>query len=137
MDLGRGALLLLCILFSVLPSSALPVCKQRLLMFNDFDSMHLLGWRVEEGHNTTVLLEPTYPWEADIHSEGTVLYDPLAGEYRAYYVSQPEDAANQILSRMLTIATSVDGVTNWTRPMMPLVPWRNWTHTNILLQAKG
>lgn len=118
-------------------SSAAHACARRLLWYNDFDSVHLLAWRIEEGQNTTVLLEPTYPWEADIHSEGTVLYDPLAGEYRAYYVSQPRGAANQILGRMLTVATSVDGITNWTRPMLPLVPWKNWTLTNILLELKG
>jgi hypothetical protein len=44
-------------------------------MFDGFDSMHLLGWRVEEGHNTTVLLEPAYPWGADVHPEGAVLCD--------------------------------------------------------------
>jgi hypothetical protein len=130
-------MLSLAAFFGALSSSPEHICAHRLLWFNDFDSMHMLGWRIEEGQNTTVLLEPKYPWEADVHSEGTVLYDPVAGEYRAYYVSQPKGAANQILGRMLTVATSVDGVTNWTRPMLPLVPWVNYTHTNILLKLKG
>ena len=116
-------------------------CARRVLWYGDFDSMHLLGWRVEEGANTTVLLEPEYPWEADVHSEGTVLYDPAAnegaGEYRAYYVSQPGDAANQILGRMLTVATSADGLTNWSRPLFPFVPYQNYSHTNILLRMNG
>ena len=64
--------------------------------------------------------------------------DPLqAQEYRAYYVSQPANALNQILGRVLTLATSKDGATNWTRPMLPFVPFGNFSHTNILLETKG
>ena len=51
-------------------------------------------------------------------------------------MSQPVGAGNQILGRLLTVATSPDGVV-WTRPMLPLVPWGNFTHTNILLKNKG
>ena len=56
-----------------------------------------------------------------------MLYDPAAAEYRAYYVSQPAVAANQILGRMLTVATSADGLTNWSRPLLPYVPYENYS----------
>ena len=64
------ALALAPLLCAALPTAS--SCARRVVWFNDFDSMHLLAWRVEQGQNTTVLLEPTYPWEADVHSEGTV-----------------------------------------------------------------
>ena len=74
---------ILLLLLPVWASSTASVhCGTRLLMFDDFDSLHLLAWRGEPGGNTTVLLEPTYPWEADVHSEGTVLYDSIAAECR-------------------------------------------------------
>jgi hypothetical protein len=64
-------------------------------MFNDFDPMHLLGWGVEEGHNTALLLEPTYPWEADIHSEGTVLYDHAGSSGSFVYCLGGQGGATQ------------------------------------------
>ena len=60
-----------------------------LLLLDDFESLHRAAWRVEQGADVEVLLEPTYPWEQDVHSEGTVLVDPFDGLYKAFYVSAP------------------------------------------------
>ena len=56
------SLLLFGYFLAAAPLATAQQCLSRLLWFGDFDSMHLLGWRVEEGQNTSVLLEPTYPW---------------------------------------------------------------------------
>ena len=86
---GSAALAVSALLLPGWASSTPPVnCGARLLMFDDFDSLHLLAWRGEPGGNTTVLLEPRYPWEADVHSEGTVLYDSVAAECKD--LTQPD-----------------------------------------------
>ena len=107
-----------------------------LLDADSFSSLHLAAWRIEPPVQAPeVLLEPTFPWEADVHSEGTILVDPFDRQYKAYYVSAPATypSGGQTFGRMLTIATSSDG-RNWSRPMLPLVPYGNATHTNILLR---
>ena len=95
-----------------------------LLLLDDFESLHRAAWRVEQGADVEVLLEPTYPWEQDVHSEGTVLVDPFDGLYKAFYVSAPASypAGGQTVGRMVTLATSADGL-RWTRPMLDLVPY--------------
>lgn len=107
-----------------------------LLDVDSFESLHLAAWRIEAPlRPPQVLLEPEYEWEADVHSEGTILIDPFDQLYKAYYVSAPETypAGGQTWGRMLTIATSTDGE-NWTRPMLDLVPYGNASRTNILLK---
>ena len=52
--------------------------------------------------------------------------------YRAYFISCP-DEGNQIEGRVLSLAVSVDGL-QWTRPMLDLYSFGNYTRTNILLQ---
>ena len=105
-------------------SSPAPACVNRVLSVTDFESLHYAAWRVEEGSNTTTLLEPQYPWDDDVHSEGTVLIDPWDGTYYAYYVSAPTTypAGGQTMGRVVTVATSQDGKA-WTRPLLDIVQW--------------
>lgn len=105
-------------------SSPAPACENRVLSVTDFESLHYAAWRVEEGSNTTTLLEPQYPWDDDVHSEGTVLIDPWDGTYYAYYVSAPTTypAGGQTMGRVVTVATSQDGKA-WTRPLLDIVQW--------------
>ena len=60
--------------------------------------------------------EPQYPWDDDVHAEGTVLIDPWDGTYYAFYVSAPTTypAGGQTMGRVVTVATSQDGKV-WTR----------------------
>ena len=54
-----------------------------LLMPDDFESLHLVSWRVELGvpDPNNPLLEPKMPWDAGgIMAHGTVLHDPIDGE---------------------------------------------------------
>ena len=107
-----------------------------LLDVDSFASLHLAAWRIElPAEPPAVLLEPEFPWDADVHAEGTVLIDPFDHMYKAFYVSAPETypSGGQTQGRVLTLATSVDGL-NWTRPLLDVVPWGNSSKTNILLK---
>lgn len=115
--------------------------RMPLLMPDDFESLALAGWRIEEGvpdpHNP--LLEPAMPWDAGgIMGHGTVLHDPIDGLWKAWQVSTPEEVAMEGLvsqhehRRRLTYLESKDGV-HWYRPMLSLVAWEGHPRTNILL----
>ena len=44
----------------------------------------------DAGSNTSILIEPEYPWEGDVHAEGTVLYDEAAAECASCGLPAPE-----------------------------------------------
>lgn len=112
-----------------------------LLMPDDFESLELAGWRIEQAvpdpHNP--LLEPEMPWDAGgIMGHGTVLHDPIDGLWKAWQVSMPAETKLDGLksmhgaNRRLTYLESKDGM-KWYRPMLSLVPWPGHPKTNILL----
>ena len=58
------------------------------IMPDDFPSLHGVAWRVEQPEGgAQVLMEPRYPWDVDVHAAGTVLVDPIDGQWKAWYVS--------------------------------------------------
>ncbi len=133
--------LLVCVLF---PFAALAAASETprlpLLMPDDFESIQLAGWRVEEGtpdpHNP--LLEPGMLWDSGgVMAHGTVLHDPIDGLWKAWQVSTPGEVrldglkTNHEHQRRLTYLESPDGVT-WTRPDLPFVRWPGHERTNIL-----
>ena len=132
--------------------------RMPLLMPDDFESLHLVAWRVEEGvpDPQNPLLEPAMPWDSGgVMAHGTVLRDPIDGLWKAWQVSTPAEAAprgrranaktnpadpprvhaltfGHTSQRRLTYLESKDGV-NWYRPMLPYVSWPGHDRTNILL----
>jgi len=111
-----------------------------LLMPDDFETMHLVSWRVEEGvpDAANPLLEPAMPWDSGgIMAHGTVLRDPIDGLWKAWQVSTPVEArldglkTNHEHQRRLTYLESKDGV-KWYRPELPFVSWPGYERTNII-----
>lgn len=120
--------------------SVAPIDRLPLLMPDDFESLQLVSWRVEQGvpdpHNP--LLEPALPWDSGgIMAHGTVLRDPIDGLWKAWQVSTPGEPrfeglkANHESQRRLTYLESKDGV-KWYRPMLSLVRWPGHDRTNII-----
>ncbi|MDP2336414.1 MAG: hypothetical protein Q8N05_08200, partial [Bacteroidota bacterium] len=116
-----------------------------LLMPDDFDSLLLVSWRVEQGipdiHNP--LLEPAMPWDSGgIMAHGTVLHDPIDGLWKAWQVSTPAEVTFEGLrakhesQRRLTYLESKDGI-NWYRPMLPFVRWPGYDSTNIIFDLNS
>ncbi len=132
--------------------------RMPLLMPDDFESLKLVSWRVEEGvpDPRNPLLEPAMPWDSGgVMAHGTVLRDPIDGLWKAWQVSTPAEEAppegraaakpdpadpprvealafRHVTQRRLTYLESKDGV-NWYRPMLPFVGWPGHDRTNILL----
>ncbi len=114
--------------------------RMPLLMPDDFESLKLAAWRVEEGVQdpNNPLLEPEMPWDSGgIMAHGTVLHDPIDGLWKAWQVSTPaEETFNDLEAkheefRRLTYLESKDGVT-WYRPKLPFVKWPGFDETNII-----
>lgn len=114
--------------------------RMPLLMPDDFDSLKLVAWRVEEGVQdpNNPLLEPAMPWDAGgIMAHGTVLHDPIDGLWKAWQVSTPAEETFEGLNarheefRRLTYLESEDGV-SWYRPKLPFVTWPGYDRTNII-----
>jgi hypothetical protein len=128
--------------------------RMPLLMPDNFDSMLLVSWRVEQGvedpHNP--LLEPAMPWDSGgIMAHGTVLHDPIDGMWKAWQVSTPPEQflnstapkgwiqglwALHESQRRLTYLESKDGI-HWYRPKLPFVKWPGYDSTNILLDLNS
>lgn len=115
--------------------------RMPLLMPDDFESLQLVAWRVEQGvpDSNNPLLEPAMPWDAGgVMAHGTVLRDPIDGLWKAWQVSTPAESSLDGLNtehegrRRLTYLESKDGV-HWDRPMLPLVRWPGYDRTNIIL----
>ncbi len=138
---GRAILLILLHFFLVF-SAASNAATQRmpLLMPDDFESLKLVAWRVEEGVQdpNNPLLEPSMPWDSGgVMAHGTVLHDPIDGLWKAWQVSTPAEEtfegleSNHEKFRRLTYLESKDGV-NWYRPLLPFVKWPGYEQTNII-----
>ena len=100
-----------------------------------------IAWRIEPGKKdpNNPLIEPKYPWDsATVFSHGTVVRDPIDGQWKAWYISTPHDpeyvptSRAMTSDRQLTYAVSDDGVT-WERPMLDLCPYGDYSKTNIIL----
>lgn len=111
-----------------------------LLMPDDFETMHLVSWRVEPGvpDPRNPLLEPAMPWDSGgIMAHGTVLRDPIDGLWKAWQVSTPGETTldglktNHEHQRRLTYLESKDGL-KWYRPELRFVSWPGHDKTNIL-----
>jgi hypothetical protein len=94
---------------------------------DDFGSLELLAWRVEQGrpdpHNP--LVEPKMPWDlGGVMAHGTVLRDPIDGRWKAWQISTPPSRpygpGTWTYDRRLTYLESEDGVT-WRRPALALI----------------
>lgn len=121
------------------PPPAAP--RMPLLMPDNFESLQLVSWRVEQGvpDSRNPLLEPAMPWDAGgVMAHGTVLRDPIDGLWKAWQVSTPAEEtldglkAQHEHQRRLTYLESNDGVV-WHRPRLPFVSWPGHARTNILL----
>ena len=136
-----------------LAAAAAAATPHPVLLVDDFVSLNLAAWRVEQGHgvggagltDADVVLEPTHPWEADVHAEGSVLVDPYdtgPARYKAFYCTVPDptppasDVPEATAGRMLATAWSADGLRR-RRPQLDFVPYGNETKTNILMRMKG
>lgn len=128
--------------------------RMPLLMPDNFDSMLLVSWRVEQGkedpHNP--LLAPAMPWDlGGVMAHGTVLRDPIDGLWKAWQVSTPPEEylnskapkgwtqglwALHETQRRITYLESKDGV-KWYRPKLPFVRWPGYDSTNILLDLNS
>eukprot|EP01051_Picozoa_sp_SAG22_P000250 SAG22_NODE_5_length_41775_cov_111.520971_13_plen_1400_part_00 len=145
-----GMLAAAAVRFLVAATAATP---HPVLLVDDFVSLNLAAWRVEQGQGVAggglsdadVLLEPTHPWEADVHAEGSVLidpYDPGPARYKAFYCTVPDPTPpatgvpEATAGRMLATAWSADGL-RWHRPQLDFVPYGNASLTNILMRMKG
>ncbi len=118
-----------------------PPNRLPLLMPDDFETMQLVSWRVEQGvpDAKNPLLEPALPWDSGgVMAHGTVLHDPIDGLWKAWQVSTPGEerfeglAAKHETQRRLTYLESKDGI-EWYRPKLSLVRWPGYERTNILL----
>lgn len=114
--------------------------RMPLLMPDDFESLQLVAWRVEQGvpDPANPLLEPAMPWDSGgIMAHGTILRDPIDGMWKAWQVSTPGEPTLDGLKtehehqRRLTYLESHDGVA-WYRPELPFVSWPGYKHTNII-----
>ncbi len=121
-------------------SQTTAIQRMPLLMPDDFESLKLVAWRVEEGEQdqNNPLLEPAMPWDSGgIMAHGTVLLDPIDGLWKAWQVSTPAEIEFEGLQakheefRRLTYLESEDGV-NWYRPQLSLVKWPGHERTNII-----
>ena len=116
-----------------------PTFDHPFILPDDFPSLRMAAWRVERPAEPQVLMEPRYPWDVDVHSHGTVLVDPIDGLWKAWYVSTggiAQGLHNNGNGRHITYAYSADGI-NWTRPLLSIQPYWNYTHTNIILTLGG
>ena len=128
--------------------------RMPLLMPDNFDSMLLVSWRVEQGvedpHNP--LLAPAMPWDlGGVMAHGTVLHDPIDGLWKAWQVSTPPERlldskapkgwtqglwALHETQRRLTYLESKDGV-HWYRPKLTFNRWPGYDSTNIILDLNS
>lgn len=93
-----------------------------------------------------LILTPEYPWEPLIYAFNNLI-KVNDSDYRIYYdvigaAPRSVDPSGQNGYRFLCVATSKDGLTGWTKPLLPHVPFHdgltNTTHnlTNIVGGAK-
>ncbi len=122
------------------PADADTSYRMPLLMPDDFESLKLVAWRVEEGvqDSNNPLLEPAMPWDSGgVMAHGTVLHDPIDGLWKAWQVSTPAEVTFEGLEakhehfRRLTYLESKDGI-KWYRPKLPFVKWPGHENTNII-----
>ena len=140
-----GCLVVFSLMVHILPlwagqEAGLSTQRMPLLMPDDFESMKLVSWRVEEGEPdaSNPLLEPEMPWDSGgIMAHGTVLRDPIDGLWKAWQVSTPGEPtfegleAQHEFHRRLTYLESKDGV-KWYRPDLDIVKWPGYEHNNII-----
>lgn len=122
--------------------------RMPLLMPDDFSSLHLCGWRVEEGRNdpNNPLIEGEMPWErGGVGIHGTVLQDPLDGLWKAWIVATPAEETSEgwpkpwasianDRDRSICYYESADGI-NWTRPAIPGSAYGPYESTNIIFDS--
>ena len=97
------------------------------------DSMENAELQVNPPGQTTLVLVADKPWEAGgITSYGNAFYDPIAKEYRLYYVPVAWDVEPGFC---YALATSQDGI-HWEKPNLGAVDWNGSTDNNIVLWAQ-
>lgn len=107
-----------------------PVLKKngREFFIDDYriDSMIDIQRMVVPGKKSSILIEPTEPWEGTaVYIYGTVLYDqPKGSGYRMWYGSYKDE------KYYLCYATSKDGI-NWLKPKLGLVEFNGSKQNNI------
>lgn len=92
-------------------------------------------------HPDNPVLKREHPWEAfRVQVYGTVLYDPEARLFKAWYMNIPATAADKITvqgqrrpghATLLSYATSKDGVV-WEKPVLNLVDFEGSTANNMI-----
>jgi hypothetical protein len=108
-------------------------------------SRHLFidDWLTERRENVALTVNPAQdrrlvvvadkPWErGGITNYCNVFYDPIAAEYKLYYV--PVHLESSPIFR-IALATSKDGIT-WEKPDLGVVEWQGNKNNNIVIDAQ-
>jgi hypothetical protein len=83
------------------------------------------------------LIAPEYPWEGTMHFYGSVVtFAP--NDHRIYYACNMQPKAQGAVDGATSccVAISTDGTT-FTKPLLPMVPYQNWTETNMIFTSKA
>ncbi len=97
------------------------------------DSMDHAELQVNPPGQTKLVVIADKPWEAGgITSYGNAFYDPIAKEYRLYYVPVAWDVEPGF---GFALATSQDGI-HWEKPNLGAVDWNGSTDNNFVLYAQ-
>jgi hypothetical protein len=81
------------------------------------------------------LIRPEYPWEGTMHFYGSVItFSP--NDHRIYYACNMESGTQHDAATSCCVAVSTDGTT-FTKPLLPFIPYHNWTETNMVFTSKG
>ena len=98
------------------------------LMFDDFftENRTDLELTVHPPAKGALILKPEFPWEPMIFAFNN-LVKVSDSDYRIYYdvvgaAPFSVDPSGQNGYRFTCVAVSSDGLTNWSKPLMPLVP---------------
>lgn len=112
-----------------------PLGAERFLLLDGFllDTVENAKLTVNPPRFDSLVLIADKPWEkGGITSYGNAFWDPLAEEYRLYYVPVSWDVSP---GYCLALATSNDGV-HWEKPNLGAVEWQGSTDNNIVVWAQ-
>ena len=130
----RAILSVICVVGATLPGAAGPfaLAGDKFLFLDEFllGSVENAALTVNPPRFDALVMIADQPWEkGGITSYGNVLWDPIAKEYRLYYVPVSWDVSPGFC---LALATSKDGV-RWHKPNLGAVEWQGSKDNNIVI----
>ena len=125
--------------------TAIQIGNRRQLFFDDFlieETTNLTRtWHQAEKHPDNPVLRREFPWEDwRIQLYGTVIFDPAAGIFKAWYMTIPEFPNNKITvegkirpghATLVAYAISKDGV-QWEKPPLNQVSFEGSKENNLV-----